>query len=102
MTNKFLGGLPGVQKEGVDGIVADATFTVYSSLPHSRVLCLEFFGNSMRNAMYVIRDIVALRDEIRTQGDLVKLSALEEFGIKYVQAIGYSKKSHKFNGIFSP
>lgn len=99
VTNKFLGGLPGVQKEGVDGIVADATFTVYPSLPHSRVLCLEFFGNSMRNAMYVIRDIVALRDEIRTQGDLVKLSALEEFGIKYVQAIGYSKKSHKFDGI---
>jgi FAD/FMN-containing dehydrogenase/Fe-S oxidoreductase len=99
VTNKFLGGLPGVQKEGVDGIITEATFTLYPILPHSRVMCLEFYGNSMRNAMYVIKDIVALRDEIRTQGDLVKLSALEEFGIKYVQAIEYSKKSQKFDGI---
>jgi FAD/FMN-containing dehydrogenase/Fe-S oxidoreductase len=99
VTNKFLGGLPGVQKEGVDGIIAEATFTAYPLLPHSRVMCLEFYGNSMRNAMHVIRDIVTLRDEIRNEGDLVKLSALEEFGIKYVQAINYSKKSKKFDGI---
>ncbi|MDP3429447.1 MAG: FAD-binding oxidoreductase, partial [Desulfomicrobium sp.] len=99
VTNKFLGGLPGVQKEGVDGIITEATFTLYPTLPHSRVMCLEFYGNSMRNAMYVIKDIVALRDEIRKEGDLVKLSALEEFGIKYVQAIEYSKKSNKFDGI---
>jgi FAD/FMN-containing dehydrogenase/Fe-S oxidoreductase len=99
VTNKFLGGLPGVQKEGVDGVITEATFTLHPMLPHSRVMCLEFYGNSMRNAMYVIRDIVALRDEIRTQGDLVKLSALEEFGIKYVQAIEYSKKSSQFDGI---
>lgn len=99
VTNKFLGGLPGVQKEGVDGIVTEATFTLHPMLPHTRVMCLEFYGSSMRNAMYVIRDIVALRDDIRTQGDLVKLSALEEFGIKYVQAIDYSKKSQKFDGI---
>ena len=99
VTNKFLGGLPGVQKEGVDGIITEATFTLYPILPHSRVMCLEFYGNSMRNAMYVIKDIVALRDEIRKEGDLVKLSALEEFGIKYVQAIEYSKKSNIFDGI---
>ncbi len=99
VTNKFLGGLPGVQKEGVDGIITEATFTLHPNLPHSRVMCLEFYGNSMRNAMFVIKDIVAMRDEIRSQGDLVKLSALEEFGIKYVQAIEYSKKSQKFDGI---
>ncbi len=99
VTNKYLGGLPGVQKEGVDGIITEATFTLHPVMPHSRVMCLEFYGNSMRNAMYVIKDIVALRNEIRTQGDLVKLSALEEFGIKYVQAIEYSKKSEKFDGI---
>ena len=98
VTNKFLGGLPGVQKEGVDGIITEATFTLHPILPYSRVMCLEFYGNSMRNAMYVIKDIVAMRDEIRSQGDLVKLSALEEFGIKYVQAIEYSKKSQKFDG----
>lgn len=99
VTNKFLGGLPGVQKEGVDGIITEATFTLYDQMPHSRVLCLEFYGNSMRNAMFVIKSIIALRDEIRTQGDLVKISALEEFGIKYVQAIEYVKKSQQFDGI---
>jgi FAD/FMN-containing dehydrogenase/Fe-S oxidoreductase len=99
VTNKFLGGLPGVQKEGVDGIITEATFTLHPMLPHSRVMCLEFYGNSMRNAMFVIKDIVAMRDAIRTEGDLVKLSALEEFGIKYVQAIEYAKKSQQFDGI---
>jgi len=99
VTNKFLGGLPGVQKEGVDGIITEATFTLHPILQHIRVMCLEFYGNSMRNAMYVIKDIVAMRNEIRKQGDAVKLSALEEFGIKYVQAIEYSKKSQQFDGI---
>ncbi|GAB1409697.1 FAD-binding and (Fe-S)-binding domain-containing protein [Desulfovibrionales bacterium] len=99
VTNKYLGGLPGVQKEGVDGIITEATFTLHAILPHKRVICLEFFGNSMRNAMLVIKDIVALRNEIRTQGDLVKISALEEFNIKYVQAIEYAKKSEEFAGI---
>ncbi|NLV96245.1 MAG: FAD-binding oxidoreductase [Desulfovibrionales bacterium] len=99
VTNKFLGGLPGVQKEGVDGIVTEATFTLHPMLAHSRVMCLEFYGDSMQNAMHVIKDIIALRDEIRSNGDLVKLSALEEFGIKYVQAIEYTRKSSTFDGI---
>ena len=98
VSNKYLGGLPGIQKEGVDGIITEACFTVYPQLAHARVLCLEFFGSSMRNAMYVIRDVAALRDEIRRQGDLVKISAMEEFGVKYVQAIEYKKKSATYEG----
>ncbi|HKK33801.1 MAG TPA: FAD-binding and (Fe-S)-binding domain-containing protein [Desulfomicrobiaceae bacterium] len=98
VSNKYLGGLPGIQKEGVDGIITEACFTVFPQLAHARVLCLEFFGSSMRNAMYVIRDVAALRDDIRRQGDLVKISAMEEFGVKYVQAIEYSKKSTKYEG----
>ncbi|MBC7355071.1 MAG: FAD-binding oxidoreductase [Desulfomicrobiaceae bacterium] len=99
VTNKFLGGLPGVQKEGVDGIITEITFILHPKPAYSRVLCLEFYGDSMHNAMLVITQVVALRDAIRRQGDAVKLSALEEFGIKYVQAIDYSKKSKKFDGI---
>ncbi|MFW6324198.1 MAG: FAD-binding and (Fe-S)-binding domain-containing protein, partial [Desulfovibrionales bacterium] len=57
-----------------------------------------FFGKSMHNAMLVIKDIVNLRDAIRKQGDLVKISALEEFGTKYVQAIEYEKKSSTYEG----
>ena len=97
VTNKFLGGLPGVQKEGTDGIITEATFICYPQQKHDRVLVLEFFGRSMHNAMLVIKDIVALRDKIREQGDLVKISALEEFGVKYVEAIEYQTKSEKYN-----
>ena len=98
VTNKYLGGLPGIQKEGVDGVITDVCFTLHPRMSKSRVLCLEFFGASMRNAMYVIRDIVGLRDKIRKSGDLVKISALEEFGSKYVKAIEYGKKSDQYEG----
>ena len=98
VTNKYLGGLPGVQKEGVDGIITEAVFTLYPKPALSRTLCLEFYGRSMRNAMLVIKDVVALRDIMRDQGDLVKISALEEFGAKYVQAIEYAKKSSRYEG----
>ena len=98
VSNKFLGGLPGVQKEGVDGIITEACFTLHPRLEHSRTLCLEFFGRSMRNAMLVINDLVGLRDTIRREGDLVKMASLEEFGSKYVQAIEYEKKSQRYEG----
>ncbi len=98
VTNKFLGGLPGVQKEGVDGIITDCCFTVYPQLQFTRILCLEFFGRSMHNAMLVIKDLVKLRDKIRDEGDQVKMSALEEWNIKYVQAINYVKKSSQYEG----
>ncbi len=98
VSNKYLGGLPGVQKEGVDGIITECVFTLHPKPKFSRVLCLEFFGRSMKNAMFVIGDVVGLRDTIRTQGDMVKISALEEFGTKYVQAIEYRKKSAQYEG----
>lgn len=98
VTNKYLGGLPGIQKEGVDGVITEICFILYPKPALSKTLCIEFYGKSMRNAALVINDIVALRDTIRTQGDLVKISALEEFGIKYVQAIEYQKKSTRYEG----
>jgi FAD/FMN-containing dehydrogenase/Fe-S oxidoreductase len=98
VSNKFLGGLPGVQKEGVDGVITEACFTLYDQLSLSSTLCLEFFGDSMRGAMLVIKELVRLRDHIRHEGNLVKMSALEEFGTKYVQAIQYRKKSSRYEG----
>jgi FAD/FMN-containing dehydrogenase/Fe-S oxidoreductase len=98
VSNKYLGGLPGVQKEGVDGIITQTRFVCYPVPSHSRVLCLEFYGRSMKNAMFVINDVVGLRDTIRREGDLVKISALEEFGSKYVQAIEYQAKSMQYEG----
>ncbi len=98
VTNKALGGLPGMQKEGVDGIVVEATFIVHKIPPHHRVMVLEFFGRSMTKAMEVIKAVVGLRNEGRKRGDPVKITALEEFGQKYVEAIEYKKKSTSHDG----
>lgn len=98
VTNKALGGLPGVQKEGTDGVIVDATFILHELNDFAKVIVLEFFGTSMHNCMLVINDIVEMRDEIRKDGDKVKITALEEFNIKYVRAIKYQKKSSSFEG----
>ena len=99
VTNKALGGLPGMQKEGVDGIITDATFIVHKKPAQSRVMVLEFYGRSMHQAAVVIGQIVDLRNRIREEGDYARLSALEEFNAKYVRAIEYQKKSDKHEGI---
>ncbi len=98
VTNKALGGLPGMQKEGVDGIITEACFVLHKKPQHRRVMVLEFFGRSMQPAAVVIRELVALRNRIRDEGDYAHLSALEEFNAKYVQAIEYKRKSAKYEG----
>ncbi|MFW6415302.1 MAG: FAD-binding protein, partial [Thermodesulfobacteriota bacterium] len=98
VTNKFLGGLPGIQKEGVDGIITEAKFILHPMLNHSRTLCLEFFGSTMHNAALVIEDLVHLRDKIRQGSNAVTMTSLEEFGTKYVKAINYEKKSQRYEG----
>ncbi len=98
VSNKYLSGLPGVQKEGVDGVITESCFILQDKLALSSTLCLEFYGNSMQTAMLVIKDLVRLRDKIKEQGNLVKMSALEEFGNKYVQAVEYRKKSSRYEG----
>ncbi|MDR0465884.1 MAG: FAD-binding protein, partial [Deltaproteobacteria bacterium] len=98
VTNKALGGLPGMQKEGTDGIVVEACFLLHPRPKESRVLVLEFFGRSMHPAAVLVRELVALRERVRKQGDYARISALEEFNAKYVKAIGYQRKSEKFEG----
>ncbi len=98
VTNKALGGLPGMQKEGVDGIITDATFIIHKKPAQSRVMVLECYGRSMHQAAVVIGQIVDLRNRIREEGDYAHLSALEEFNAKYVRAIDYQKKSEKYEG----
>lgn len=95
VTNKLLGGLPGLQKEGIDGIVTEATFTLHPRPSLSRVMVLEFYGRSMVPAAELVGKVVELRDRIRGEGGDVRVSALEEFNSKYVQAIGYQRKSDR-------
>ncbi len=99
VTNKVLGGLPGVQKEGIDGIIVDASFILHKKPALSKVAVLEFFGRSMHGAAVVIKQMIGLRDKIRDEGDYAHISALEEFNKKYVQAIDYQTRSEKFKDL---
>jgi FAD/FMN-containing dehydrogenase len=56
VTDKFLSGLPGIQKEGCDGLITSARWVVHRMPAHTRTVCLEFFGNA-RDAVPSIVDI---------------------------------------------
>ena len=89
ITNKALNGLPGVQKEGGDGIIVSGDFVLYRPFAHSRSLCLEFFGTTMSKASQAILEI---RRAFDGSGPAF-LTALEHFDIRYVRAINYRNKS---------
>ncbi len=44
VTDKFLAGLPGVQKEGCDGLITSARWVLHRMPKNIRTVCLEFFG----------------------------------------------------------
>lgn len=44
VTDKFLSGLPGVQKEGCDGLITAARWVLHRMPSHTRTVCLEFLG----------------------------------------------------------
>ena len=56
VTDKFLSGLPGMQKEGCDGIITSARFILHKMPAHTRTVCLEFFGQ-VREAVPAIVEI---------------------------------------------
>jgi len=89
ITNKALGGLPGVQKEGTDGVITSAEFVLYRQYQSSATLCLEFFGPDLEEASEVV---LALSRAFPNQGKEV-LQALEHFDDEYVRAIGYKVKA---------
>ncbi len=89
ITNKALRGLPGLQKEGTDGVITGAEFVLHRAYPLARTFCVEFYGASMDEAGAVI---LALAREFTDQGAEV-LTALEHFDEQYVKAIGYRNKA---------
>ena len=89
ITNKALGGLPGVQKEGTDGIITSAEFILHSAYPGKTTFCLEFFGDDMDEASRVITCI----SEEFVNRDGAALMALEHFDEEYVRAIDYKVKA---------
>ena len=56
VTDKFLAGLPGIQKEGADGLIVAARWVLHKMPPHARTVCLEFFGQ-VREAVPAIVEI---------------------------------------------
>ncbi|MEX2242162.1 MAG: DUF3683 domain-containing protein [Burkholderiales bacterium] len=90
VTDKFLGGLPGVQKEGCDGIIVAARFILHKMPAHTRTVCLEFFGP----AAEAVPAIVEIRDHVaRLAG--VQLAGLEHLDERYVKAVAYGVKSRR-------
>jgi len=93
VTDKFLGGLPGVQKEGCDGVITSARWLLHRMPGHIRTVCLEFFGHA-RHAIPSIVEIKSYLDvQVRTSG--VQLAGLEHLDERYLRAVGYSTRSKR-------
>ncbi|MDQ6986270.1 MAG: DUF3683 domain-containing protein [Mariprofundaceae bacterium] len=89
VTRKALGGLPGVQKEGVDGFITEATFVLHQPYTHTHTVCCEFFGQELSEAT---RAMVGIKEHVDA-ADGVHLEGLEHFDEKYVKATGYKSKA---------
>ena len=97
VTDKFLSGLPGIQKEGCDGIITSATFILHRAHTHTRTVCLEFFGQ-VREAVPAIVEITSFFNKRTTHHSPlttypVFLAGLEHLDERYLKAVGYATKS---------
>jgi FAD/FMN-containing dehydrogenase/Fe-S oxidoreductase len=88
VTDKFLGGLPGVQKEGCDGLITSATFILHRMPKHIRTVCLEFFGDVKR----AVPSIVEIKNYMEKHPRAI-LAGLEHLDERYVKAVGYATKA---------
>ena len=89
VTNKFLGGLPGAQKEGCDGLITSAVFVVHPKPRHTHTVCLEFFGPDLAGAVPAIVEIKNYLDRHPEVG----CAGLEHMDERYVAAVGYNTKA---------
>lgn len=93
VTDKFLGGLPGVQKEGCDGVITSARWLLHKMPKHIRTVCLEFFGHARHAIPSIVEIKRYLENEARTTG--VQLAGLEHLDERYLRAVGYATKSKR-------
>ncbi len=92
VTDKFLSGLPGIQKEGCDGLITSATFILHRMPKHIRTVALEFFGN-VSNAVPAIVEIKDYLDATAKQNPSVIMAGLEHMDERYIKAVGYATKA---------
>ncbi|VAW71479.1 FAD/FMN-containing dehydrogenases, partial [hydrothermal vent metagenome] len=89
VTDKFLGGLPGLQKEGCDGLITSAIFILHRMPGYTRTVCMEFFGTDVARA---VPAIVETKDYLDDKPGVV-MAGLEHLDERYVRAVKYSTKA---------
>ncbi len=93
VTDKFLGGLPGVQKEGCDGLITAARWVLHRMPSFTRTVCMEFFGQA-REAIPSILEIKQFLESEAAAGGAM-LAGLEHLDERYLKAVGYTPKSRR-------
>ncbi|WP_420473014.1 DUF3683 domain-containing protein [Noviherbaspirillum sp. ST9] len=93
VTDKFLAGLPGIQKEGCDGLITSARWILHRMPKFARTVCLEFFGQA-RDAIPSIVEIKDYLDAEAKKGGAI-LAGLEHLDERYLRAVGYATKSKR-------
>jgi FAD/FMN-containing dehydrogenase/Fe-S oxidoreductase len=99
VTDKFLSGLPGIQKEGCDGLITSARFILHRAPTHTRTVCLEFFGQ-VHEAVPAIVEITELFNRANPNACSLRpapvlLAGLEHLDERYLKAVGYATKSRR-------
>ena len=94
VTDKFLAGLPGVQKEGCDGIITSARFILHRMPKSVRTVCLEFFGQVRQS----VPSIVEIKNYLDTRPGGAVLAGLEHLDERYLKAVGYAAKARRAEG----
>ncbi len=93
VTDKFLAGLPGIQKEGCDGLITSAKWILHRMPSHTRTVCLEFYGQA-RDA---VPSIVEIKNYLDGEGKAMGaiLAGLEHLDERYLRAVKYTPKSKR-------
>jgi FAD/FMN-containing dehydrogenase/Fe-S oxidoreductase len=104
VTDKFLAGLPGIQKEGCDGLITSCRWVVHRMPKHVRTVCLEFFGNPKEGVPSIVEiknymfSLSAKPGGVNTDegaASPVLLAGLEHLDDRYLKAVGYATKSKR-------
>ncbi len=91
VSDKFLQGLPGVQKEGCDGIITSARWILHRLPKFGRTVCLEFYGS----ASVAGEAILAITTLLDPHPEGVMLAGLEHLDERYLRAVEYPVKSDR-------
>jgi FAD/FMN-containing dehydrogenase/Fe-S oxidoreductase len=98
VTDKFLSGLPGIQKEGTDGLITSGRWILHKMPKFTRTVALEFFGQA-RDAIPSIVEIKDYLDGLPKNGkpefETLRLAGLEHLDERYLRAVGYATKSKR-------